>query len=130
MMIEQLLTGKNMALAGGIFVLTSALKPMFKKFLATSIGQRVMPLAPIALGVAGAFAGMCDGTAWQDKLLLGTLAGYVAGHSFKIGKTSLLGYGIDTEEGTELPPPAVPADPPKPTQPDVPAVPAVPADTK
>lgn len=131
MMLDQLLTGRNLALAGGVFVLMSLVKNLvLPKFWLGNIGQRLLPVLPIVLGVSGAFAGLCDCNGWQDKLLIGLIAGWASSHTFKLGKTSILGYGIDggseeTPSDPATPAPATPA--PTPATPVAPAAPTTPA---
>lgn len=104
--MEQLLTGKNMTFAGSILVVLSVLRRPLLEFWKSVYGQRLLPVAPLLLGVGGSFAGMTDGVTWQDKVMLGLICGFTAGHMFKVGKTSLLGYGLDSEE--EIVPPTAP----------------------
>lgn len=97
MNVEDLVTGKNLELAGSIFVLMSVIKQIVPTFWKTKIGQRILPVLPILIGVAGAFIGLCENcVTWQDKLLIGLLAGAAAAHTFKLARTSLVGYGLDT----------------------------------
>ena len=106
MLIDQLLTGPNVAFAGSIMVIVSMLRSYFKEFWKTAAGQRLLPMLPLVLGQAGAFVGMTDAHTWQDKVVIGLIAGYAAAHSFKVGKTSVMGYGLEEQDETE----AVPAE--------------------
>ena len=103
MLLDQLLTGRNLMLAGGIFVLMSVMRVPMKDFYDSRLGQRLLPLIPIVLGVAGAFAGLCDGKVWQDKLLIGLIAGWASSHTFKLGRTSVMGYGLPDADGDGIP---------------------------
>ena len=94
MMIDQLLTGRNLMLAGAIFVILTAMKTPFKDFWASHWGQRLLPVLPLVLGIGGGFLGLCDCATWQDKLLIGILAGFASANFFKVGKTTVLGYGL------------------------------------
>lgn len=126
MMFEELLTGRNVSLAGGIFVCLSMAKKMAPAFFKARVGQRVLPVLPIILGEIGAFINLSDAVKWQDKLLVGLIAGWAAGNVFKVGKTSLLGYGLpDKEDDSEDPVPSSPtlADAPVTTVPAVTSTP-------
>jgi len=103
MMFEQLLTGRNLMLAGAIFVIMTVMKTPFKEFWASRWGQRVLPIIPVVLGIGGGFAGLCDCNTWQDKLLIGLLAGFASAHIFKMGKTSVMGYGLPDLDGDGVP---------------------------
>lgn len=106
--LTSLLTGKNLILTGGVFALTTALREMFKVFFVSTSGQRILPILPLVFGVAGALAGVCDGvTEWQGRLMLGLIAGFAAGHLFKVGKTSLMGAGVEESEPKDPPAPGV-----------------------
>ena len=112
MMLEELLTGRNISLAGGIFVVTWAIKGfLFPEFWKGRLGQRFLPLLPLALGLAGAFCGVCDCAVWQDKLLIGLIAGWASSNVFKIGRTSIMGYGLPDADGDGIPDSPVPAPP-------------------
>lgn len=90
-----LLAGKNITLMGGVFALTTTFRLSFKPFFESGLGERLMPLLPLLLGVAGAFLGMCENApTGADKTGIGLVAGFAAGHLFKLGKTSVMGYGI------------------------------------
>lgn len=111
MMLEDLITGRNMGLAAGIFVVMSILRTSLPKVWATSIGQRALPIMPIILGEIGAFIGVTDAEKWQDKMIVGLICGWAASNLFKVGRTSVLGYGIDVATPSE-PAPAAPVTPP------------------
>lgn len=93
--MTDLLSGSNMMLAGAIFVLISGIKMVAPGFFQTKAGQRLLPVLPPILGIGGAFAGFGPpGYNVQNKIMLGVIAGYVAAHSFKICKSSVLGFGL------------------------------------
>lgn len=97
-----LLTGNNLLLTGGVFAATATIRESFKKFFESVVGQRLLPIAPMVFGIAGAQAGICEGAStWQGRCMLGLIAGFSAGHFFKIGKTSLLGAGVEAPEPKE-----------------------------
>lgn len=108
--ISALVTGENAALVGGVLAICSTLKATFKPFFKGKIGQRILPLMPVLLGIAGAMAqiGNAGSNAWQSRLVLGVIAGFTAGQLFKAGKTSVFGWGIEDEpkpaEGGSSPP--------------------------
>lgn len=105
--ISSLLTGRNAMLPVGVYAVTQALKMALPKVFQSSVGQRLVPLIPLVLGIGLALVGIGEGAPrWQDRILLGLLAGFTASHLFKVGKTSLLGWGI---EATKEDPPATPA---------------------
>lgn len=109
--LASLVTGRNLVLAGAAFVITSTLRTTFKAFFATRLGTRMLPLLPIMLALIGAFLGVGEGAeTWQDKLVLGLIAGFAAGHLFKMGKTSVMGIGLPE---LSAPDPEGPVDPNK-----------------
>jgi hypothetical protein len=100
--LTSLITGKNLVLAGGVFALTTTIRMSFKEFFKTRGGERLLPVLPIVLGVIGALMGICENvTTWQDKLMVGVIAGFTAGHLFKMGKTSMMGIGLPEKKGKE-----------------------------
>jgi len=92
--LASLLTGRNLAFSGFIFVVVALLKQYFAAFFASPSGQRVLPVLPIVIALAGAFLGFSDAIVWQDKVVLGFLIGFTTMGSFKIGRTSVLGRGL------------------------------------
>jgi hypothetical protein len=96
-----LLMGSNLLLTGGAFAATTAAKEMFKNFFSSVVGQRFLPVMPLAFGVIGAQAGVCEGAStWQGRCMIGLIAGFTAGHTFKVGKTSVMGSGVEAPEPT------------------------------
>jgi len=120
LMVDQLLTGRNIELAAAVFIVMSLIRMPFKAFLGTKIGQRVMPVLPVLLGISGAFVGLCDGAVWKDKLLIGLIAGWASSHTFKLGRTSIMAYGLDSDEAPAVVP-AIPVVPAPVTVPEAPA---------
>jgi outer membrane biosynthesis protein TonB len=115
--VSAILTGTNLLLASGIFVLITVLRVPFKSIFESRNGQRFLPLLPLVLGVVGALLGACSNcSTWQEKVLIGLLAGFASSHFFKLGKTTVFGWG--------LPEPIVSAEPDKVA--DEPAKPAEP----
>jgi len=106
--LTSLLTGENAILVGGVLAVCSTLKASFKEFFKGKVGQRLLPIMPVLLGVIAALVGIGDVGAeatWQNKLVLGIIAGFTAGQLFKAGKTSLFGWGID-DQPKEAPSPS------------------------
>lgn len=97
--LSNLLTGENAALVAGVVAICSTLKATFKGFFKGKVGQRLLPVIPVLLGIAAAMAGIGDagGPTWQSKLVFGVIAGFTAGQLFKAGKTSIFGWGIEDE---------------------------------
>jgi len=110
--LSDLVTGQNLIFAAGVFVLVSILRTTFKGFFEGKLGQRLLPVLPVVFGLAGAFLGLGEGAKrWQDKIVLGLIVGFVSAHIFKLGKTSVLGYGVDDPiDKAALPAPTL-ADP-------------------
>lgn len=106
-----LLVGKNFVLLGGVFALTSTVRSTFKPFFDAGLGERLLPLVPLILGVLGALMGISENAPGvEDKVGVGLIAGFTAGHIFKLGKTSVLGFGVTprpkkTEEPAASDPP-------------------------
>ena len=93
---SSLLTGRYAALVGIVYVTTQTLKLMFPSFMASKWGQRLLPILPLLVGVLFMVLAPYEATtSWRDKLVVGVVAGWAAGNVFKIGKTTLLGWGID-----------------------------------
>jgi len=113
---DSLMSWVNLSLAGAIFVVTATLKQILGKFFTSPVGQRLLPLIPLVLGVGLSLAGFHDGrmSRWQDLVIVGVLSGAFSGQIFKIGRTSLLGRGLDPtapESSASVTPP--PPEPPK-----------------
>lgn len=116
MVLSTLLTGRNALFAAAIYAITQTLKTIAPKFFAGKIGQRLLPVIPLVLGIVGGVLGVPDGvTRMQDKIVIGIVAAFASSHLFKLGRTSVLGWGLGSGE------PAPPATPP--------ATPALPSDT-
>jgi hypothetical protein len=103
MLLDQLLTGRNITLAGGIFVVMSVMRYPLKDFYNSRIGQRLLPVIPVALGVVGALAGFCDAVGWKDQVVIGLISGWASAHTFKLGRTSVMGYGLPDSDGDGIP---------------------------
>ena len=100
-----LLTGENAVLVGCIIALISTARALMKEQFEKPIVQRLLPIAPILLGIGLALLGFgsvegSDG-GWQDCLVLGVVAGFAAGQLFKAGKTSLFGMGLKDQPQNE-----------------------------
>lgn len=98
--MEELLTSQNILLVAAIYAIVQALKMALPKWSAGKVGQRVIPLLPLALGVAGALLGMggLGEATIADQVTIGIIAGSVAAQGFKVGRTTLLGRGVDPVE--------------------------------
>lgn len=95
---SSLWSGANVALTSGIFAVVMTMKMVFPEAFASKWGQRFLPLLPVVLGVVGGLLGCVSQTRTQDRVLVGLLCGFAAAHVYKMGKTSLLGHGIDADE--------------------------------
>jgi hypothetical protein len=105
---SSLLVGKNFVLLGGVFALTTTLRSTFKPFFDMGMGERLLPLVPLILGILGALMGISENAPEvADKVGVGLIAGFSAGHLFKLGKTSVLGYGV-TKKAPKKPEDALP----------------------
>ena len=107
-----LITGSNLALYGAVLAILQTVKVMVPG-MDNKWVQRFMPLFPIVAAVIAALLGMASGKTWQEKVTIGIIIGAAAGQTFKLGKTTLMGKGLD-------PAPMAPATP-------VPTTPAAPA---
>ena len=101
--ISALVTGENAALVAGVLAVCSTVRGVFKPFFKSKLGQRLLPLMPVLLGIAGAMAriGNAGSNEWQSRLVLGVIAGFTAGQLFKAGKTSVFGWGIEDQPQPE-----------------------------
>lgn len=118
-MFEQLLTSGILKLAGGVFVVMSTVRHVFAEPFQTKVGQRLIPVVPLGLGIGGAFLGVAEAATLGDKIMAGLVAGFAASHFFKIGRTTVLGWGVEvpTPEDVQAPAPAPVPDPSKPSNP-------------
>lgn len=97
--LPSLITGQNLLLTGGIFVFTTFLRETFRGFFAGTVGQRLLPVIPLILGVAGALSGLSEKVSnWQSEVMLGMICGFLASHFFKVGKTTVMGIGLDSPD--------------------------------
>lgn len=102
--VSTILTGTNLLLAGAIFVLLTVGRLVFPGFYVSRLGQRLLPVLPLVLGVVGALLGMCSNApTWQEKVLVGIIAGFAASNLFKIGKTTVIGWGLPDKPTSEAP---------------------------
>lgn len=90
-----LLSGHLLTLGVGASILTAIWRRLCPRFWASTAGRRSLPLVPIAIAVAGSLAGLGVAGSWFSRLASGVLAGAIAAHGFKIGRTTLLGVGIE-----------------------------------
>lgn len=137
MEISSLVSGKNLTLAGSVFVLVMLLKTSFPEFFKSNAGKRLLPVLPMLLAVVAAFFGFCDvalAPSWQDKLMTGLLTGAYASWFYKVGRTTILGRDLEAPLGGVSVPPTEPDATPSEVPPVVvatataaPATPAPPA---
>jgi len=114
--LSLLLTGRNALFAVAVYAIVQTLKTVAPKFFAGKTGQRLLPLIPLVLGVLGGVLGVPDGvTRMQDKIVVGIVAAFASSHLFKLGRTTMLGWGLGSGEPT---PPSTPS-----------STPALPSDT-
>jgi len=98
--------GRNLLLYAGIFMLTGAVVSVGnvgeKKFFLTDLGQRLMPIIPLVIGVLLAVVGVSEPMASKmDAAVFGMISGGIVGHAYKTGRTSVLGYGLPNKVGTK-----------------------------
>ena len=100
MMPSDMLSGANVVLIAIILTVTGAIKSIFPDCFGSKTGQRILPIIPIVLGIAGALAGLgSPGAAATilDKVMVGLMSGLSAAISFKLARTTVLGKGIDAK---------------------------------
>lgn len=93
-----LMSGENAALVGCIVALISVLRSVFREFFTGRIGERLLPVLPVVMGIVATLIGFGTademGGTWQDKVVLGSVVGFAAGQIFKMGRTSVFGWGL------------------------------------
>lgn len=100
--LSYVLTGKNLLLLSAVFAMTQVLKSSIPWFTYSVMGQRLIPILPIVLGVIGSLVGLCSENSWPDRVAIGIIAGFSAGQMFKVGKTTLLGKGVNVQAQTSI----------------------------
>jgi hypothetical protein len=96
MNLDSLINGMNATLGGAIWGIVYAIKKipgaMDKAWV-----QRVMPVIPLLLGVAGGAAGAVTVTpvTMANKIVAGLMVGGLTMVVFKVGKTTVMGKGVD-----------------------------------
>ena len=99
--LSLLLTGRNAMLPVGAYAATQTCKMLFPEVMKTKVGQRLLPVLPTLIGIVMALLGAGEGAEKIiDKVMLGLIAGFTASSLFKVGKTSLLGWGVSETETT------------------------------
>lgn len=102
-----LVSEKNAALAAAIVTVLAFARGAAPALFLKRPVQRVLPTLPILMGITSIFAGFGEGgTTWQDRLVSGILTGAAASALYKIGRTSLLGQGLDPSPSDPPPAPA------------------------
>ena len=103
---SSMVNAENAALVGASLTLISMARASLKEFFAGRIGQRILPVLPLAVAMILAALGLGEAEGMEglkDKLMLGFMAGITAGQLFKIGKTSAMGYGLPAKGGSSDP---------------------------
>lgn len=109
-----LISPRNSAVAAGIVAIITGLRRSWPEFFAGNVGKRILPLLPMALGVAAAFAGLCDmGDAplltWPSKAVVGVLTGTVASTLFKVADSTIAPASLSGATPSTAPPAPAPA---------------------
>lgn len=95
----ELINGANIVLVTLVLAITSGLKIAFDSFFSSKLGQRLLPIVPIILGVIGGLVGIADpAETIVDKITVGFLSGLSAAVAYKLGKTTILGQGVKEKE--------------------------------
>jgi hypothetical protein len=116
MNLDTFISGQNGILAAAIWGIMHTLKLSFPAFIASKLGQRLLPVFPLAIGTIAGLAGAVtvDPNTALNRAVLGLAIGGLTAHIFKVAKTSLMAHGLDEDETPPTPPPAAPpADAPK-----------------
>ena len=92
------ITGTNGLLTSAIFAAVTILRLTFRGAFSRHFAQRALPTLALAFGIAGSLLGLGSGKTLQEKIAIGIIAGAVAMAGFKIGKTTVLGRGIEPRE--------------------------------
>lgn len=104
---SSLVSGKNAALAAAIVVVLAFARGSAPALFQKRAVQRVLPVLPVIMGILGIFCGFGEGgDCWQNKLVSGLLTGAAASTLYKVGRTSILGQGLDPSASDPPPPPA------------------------
>ena len=93
-METEILSGASATLVTIIIAMLSILKSVFAEFFASNLGQRLLPVIPIVLGMFGGLLGLTAAVGLKAQLVAGFLTGISASFLFKVGKTTVLGQGI------------------------------------
>ena len=125
-----LISPRNSAVAAGIVAIITGLRRSWPEFFAGRVGKRVLPLLPMALGVAAAFAGLCDMgdgplLTWPSKAVVGVLTGTFASTLFKVADSTIAPASLSGTTSTAPPAPSpVPPPAPPPAPPTEPVAPS------
>lgn len=84
-------------------VLTQVLRASLSGLERHGWGKRLLPLLPVIIAVALAMAGVGAAGAWRERLLFGIFSGALAGHGYKLLKTTLAGRGLSDEPAADPP---------------------------
>lgn len=93
--VTDLFSQANGILAAFIFGCMLAVRSLAPVFFESALGQRLLPVIPMIVGIAASLAGLgaAHGTI-SEKVTMGVIAGSFVAHAFKIGKTSVVGSGV------------------------------------
>jgi hypothetical protein len=98
MQLDSLFNGMNATLGGAIFGAVYAIKQI-PGLLDKPVVQRLMPILPLILGAIGGACGAVtvEPVTMANKIVAGVMVGGLTMIVFKVGKTTVLGKGIDAE---------------------------------
>lgn len=90
---EAFVTGRNLLLAGGVGVVVAVVRSAAPDFFVSKMGQRLLPVLPVILGVLGASLGFGEPTSsrtWQDRITLGFMCSLTASWVYQTAKRVLM----------------------------------------
>ncbi len=94
--MEVNLLGTDMALVAMVLTLMTILKSLFEGFFKKRIVKRFLPVIPVIISVIISALGLMDNEMeMKSRLFIGTMSGITAAYLFKLGKTTVMGAGVD-----------------------------------